>query len=85
MPRKTTRRSAIRGHHECVDVAVVRAGEGDPFAVGRKDRIGLVSAGRELARFAAFARDAPEVATVDEDDLRFAERWRVDEQWIVSG
>ncbi len=85
MPGETSRRAAFGGHHECVNVAVVRAGEGDPFSVGRKNGRRFVAAGGELARFTAFARDAPEVASVDEDDLGFAERWRVDEQRLIRG
>ena len=52
---------------------------------GEKIGMRLVAAGRELARFAAFARHAPEIAAVDEDDLRFAQRRRVNEQRRLVG
>ena len=75
MPRQPLRHAALGGDHEHVGVAVVLAGERDPFAVGRERRIRLdARPRRQSPRLAAGARHAPEIAGEDEDDLRGAER-----------
>jgi hypothetical protein len=55
---------------EDIIVAVVLAGEGDPFPVGRESRVELVAGvGGEAASRAALGRGRPQVPGVDEDDL----------------
>ena len=75
MIRQPPRHAARGGHHEDVDVAVVFAGEGDREPSGEKT--GSVSTpGPAVSRlgFAAFARDAPQIARVGKHDLGAAER-----------
>jgi hypothetical protein len=57
--------AAFGGNDVDVRVAVVKGGEGDQFAVGRKFRIELVArTGREAVCGAALSRRSPEVAGV---------------------
>ena len=57
---------------EGIHIAVVLPAERNPIAVGRKDRLRLMSASGELARFPALARHTPQVAAPNEDHLRAA-------------
>ena len=64
--------AALSGHHVDVEIAVVLAGEGDPFAVGRKFREQLAPGiGGDAARVAARARGQPKIAAVHENNLVF--------------
>ena len=64
-----------------VNVAVVLARESDLRAVGREVRACLDAYARgQAARLAALARDDPEVAGVDEGDLRAAQSGAAQQQ-----
>jgi hypothetical protein len=67
---------AARGRDDVhVDVPVVVAGEGEPLAVIGKDRIALVAVGgRDPADVAAVELRGPDIAGVDERDVRRAHR-----------
>ena len=86
MPGESLGHAAGSGDDEDVDIAVVLAGEGDAGAVGREGGIGFgAGAAGEADGVAAFARDAPQVARVDEDDVSFAEGWLLQQQRFVRG
>src|SRR5215467_14966691 len=73
MPGEPPRLAALCRHHIHILVAVVLSGERDPFSIRGKTGTALVAAGRQLARFAAGTRHAPQVAAIGKHDGRPAD------------
>src|SRR5262245_20410578 len=85
MKRQASRNSASRRYHINVRVAVILAGESDPFAVRRKRRVGFYADSRGKPRcLASFAPHSPQVAGVRKDDLGAAEGRLLQEEVVLG-
>ena len=81
VPRQPLRHAAGGRDGVDVDVAVVFAGERDRGAIRREDRIGLrPGAARQPLCVSALARHGPQIAGIDERDLRAAQRRLLQQQ-----
>src|SRR5437660_12106811 len=71
MEREPARHTPLGGYDININIAVVFAREGDPLAVGRKDRIGLDAgpAGKPPG-IASLPAHAPQVARISKDHVR---------------
>src|SRR5581483_1475447 len=70
--RKLLRLPAVGGHYVYIEVAVVLAGESNPFPIRRKFREKLAAFARsDASRHASRSRSQPQISAVKENDLVF--------------
>jgi hypothetical protein len=64
-------------------IAVLLAGEGDLRSIGREDGVVRPAGTGEPFGVAALARDRPQVAAMDEDDMGAVEGWMAQNQGLL--